>query len=111
MASPMSETEKPFAKQATEKLFALLNRADELGGELRDQIQEKMATDARYIKARKAVAKLSEEQKRVVQLSFFEDKPHAEIATDLNIPLGTVKSRIRLAMKHLRSHLGEVTEP
>jgi len=55
----MSETEKPkFAKQAAEKLVAMLNRADELGGELRDQIQEKMATDQRYIKARKTVAKL-----------------------------------------------------
>jgi glutaredoxin len=47
-----------FAKQAAEKLVEMLNRADALGGELRDQIQEKMATDARYIKARKAVAKL-----------------------------------------------------
>jgi glutaredoxin len=55
----MSETEKPkFAKQAAEKVVAMLNRADELGGELRDQIQEKMQTDERYIKARKAVAKL-----------------------------------------------------
>ena len=55
----MSEPEKPkFTKQAAEKVVALLNRADELGGELRDSIQEKMATDARYIKARKAVAKL-----------------------------------------------------
>lgn len=55
----MSETQKStFAKQAAERIVAMLNRADELGGELRDQIQEKMATDARYIKARKAVAKL-----------------------------------------------------
>jgi glutaredoxin len=55
----MSETQKStFAKQAAERIVAALNRADELGGELRDQIQEKMATDARYIKARKAVAKL-----------------------------------------------------
>lgn len=61
-------------------------------------------------RVREAVSRLSEDQKRVVQLSFFEDKPHAEIANDLNIPLGTVKSRIRLAMKHLRSHLGEVTD-
>ncbi len=55
----MSETQKStFAKQAAERIVSMLNRADELGGELRDQIQEKMATDARYIKARKAVAKL-----------------------------------------------------
>ena len=55
----MSETQKAsITKQAAEKVVALLNRADELGGELRDTIQERMATDQRYIKARKAVAKL-----------------------------------------------------
>src|SRR3569623_242467 len=55
MTEPQKST---FAKHAAERLVSMLNRADELGGELRDQIQEKMATDARYIKARKAVAKL-----------------------------------------------------
>jgi RNA polymerase sigma-70 factor (ECF subfamily) len=44
---------------------------------------------------------------RVVELSFFEEKAHAEIATILEIPLGTVKSRLRLAMSRLRSLLGE----
>ena len=38
--------------------MAALNRADEIGGEVRDFIQDKMATDPRYITARKAVAKL-----------------------------------------------------
>ncbi len=46
-----------WTKQATEKLFAVLNRADEIGGELRDYLQDKMATDERYVKARKAIAK------------------------------------------------------
>jgi glutaredoxin len=45
-------------KQATEKVMAAFNRADELGGELRDFIQDKLATDPRYIKARRAWAKL-----------------------------------------------------
>jgi RNA polymerase sigma-70 factor (ECF subfamily) len=54
---------------------------------------------------RAAVAELSEEQIRVVTLSFFEDKVHAEIADELKLPLGTVKSRLRLAMKHLRGRL------
>jgi len=45
-------------KQATEKLFAALNRADELGGELRDYLQDKVATDQRYVSARKRIAKL-----------------------------------------------------
>jgi RNA polymerase sigma-70 factor (ECF subfamily) len=54
---------------------------------------------------RAALAQLSGEQTRVVQLSFFEGKPHADIADELKIPLGTVKSRLRLAMKRLRELL------
>ena len=51
-----------------------------------------------------AMAALSEEQKQVVRLAFFEDKPHSEIATVLSLPLGTVKSRLRLALIKLRAH-------
>ncbi len=56
----MAETEgtQTWSKQASERLMAALNRADELGGELRDYLQERVATDPRYVKARKAVAKL-----------------------------------------------------
>ena len=45
-------------KQATEKLFAALNRADEIGGEIRDYLQDKVATDPRYVAARKRIAAL-----------------------------------------------------
>lgn len=55
---PESEKDEKFAKVAGEKLMAALNRADEIGGELRDFIQDKMNTDPRYIRARKAWAKL-----------------------------------------------------
>ena len=44
--------------KATEKLFAALNRADEIGGEIRDYLQDKVATDRRYVEARKRLAKL-----------------------------------------------------
>jgi RNA polymerase sigma-70 factor, ECF subfamily len=54
-----------------------------------------------------AMAELSDDQKRVIELSFFEEKAHAEIAAILAIPLGTVKSRLRLAMTRLRNLLGE----
>lgn len=56
---------------------------------------------------RLALKELPAEQAEVVMLSFFGDKPHSEIATELNIPLGTVKSRLRLAMMRLRSALGD----
>jgi RNA polymerase sigma-70 factor (ECF subfamily) len=51
-----------------------------------------------------ALATLPEEQQRVVRLSFFEDRPHPEIAAQLSLPLGTVKSRLRLALTKLRLH-------
>jgi len=47
---------------------------------------------------------LSEDQRQVVRLSFFEDRPHSEIAERLSLPLGTVKSRLRLALIKLRAH-------
>lgn len=51
-----------------------------------------------------ALATLSDEQRQVVRLSFFEDRPHSEIAERLSLPLGTVKSRLRLALIKLRAH-------
>ena len=56
---------------------------------------------------RSAVAGLSDEQQRVIELSFYQEMAHAEIANVLGIPLGTVKSRLRLAMGKLRSLLSE----
>jgi RNA polymerase sigma-70 factor (ECF subfamily) len=57
---------------------------------------------------RSAMTGLSAEQIEVVRLSFFEDQPHTEIAERLGIPLGTVKSRLRLAFARLREHLGDL---
>lgn len=57
---------------------------------------------------RTALAQLSKDHVKVVRLSFFEGKAHREIAEVLNIPLGTVKSRLRLAMGRLRELLGEL---
>jgi RNA polymerase sigma-70 factor (ECF subfamily) len=54
-----------------------------------------------------AIGTLSTDQARVVREAFFSDKPHSEIATDLGLPLGTVKSRLRLAMVRLRTLLEE----
>jgi RNA polymerase sigma-70 factor (ECF subfamily) len=58
-------------------------------------------------RVRAALAALPAEQMRCIELSFYQEKAHAEIARLLEIPLGTVKSRLRLAMDHLRGLLGE----
>jgi RNA polymerase sigma-70 factor (ECF subfamily) len=56
---------------------------------------------------RQAMVGLPEEQVEVLKKAFFEDKPHSAIAEELNLPLGTVKSRIRLALARLRLVLPE----
>ena len=56
-----------------------------------------------------ALATLPDDQLRVIELSFFDEKAHAEIAQSLQIPLGTVKSRLRLAMNRLRGLLGDLS--
>jgi len=52
-----------------------------------------------------AMAELSDKQREVLRLAFFEDQPHEAIARRLGLPIGTVKSRIRLAYGHLRTRL------
>lgn len=62
----------------------------------------------REARLRKAVAELPGEQARLLRMSFFEDKSHSVIAEELDLPLGTVKSRLRLALSRLRTMLEDV---
>ena len=55
-----------------------------------------------------ALAELPDDQRNVIELSFMKGLSHSEIAERLGLPLGTVKSRIRLAFQRLRGELGEV---
>jgi RNA polymerase sigma-70 factor (ECF subfamily) len=89
-------------------------RADRVESSAFDQPPpEEMLPDAALVtsqseeQVRAALARLSPEQLQIVRLSFFEDRPHGEISQTLGLPLGTVKSRLRLAMKHLRKLLEE----
>jgi RNA polymerase sigma-70 factor (ECF subfamily) len=54
---------------------------------------------------RKALEKLGPEQRRLVELAFFSGFTHSELAARLNLPLGTVKTRIRAAMGRLKQEL------
>lgn len=59
----------------------------------------------RQARLRAAVARLPDEQARLLRLSYFEDKSHSTIADELDLPLGTVKSRLRLALSRLKTLL------
>ena len=54
---------------------------------------------------RMALEKLPDEQRELVRLAFYNGWSHSKIAEDTNLPLGTVKSRLRLAFSRLRNEL------
>jgi RNA polymerase sigma-70 factor (ECF subfamily) len=66
-----------------------------------------LAAGDRAMRVRAALAALPVEQADVIRLAYFDDRPHADIERVLGIPLGTVKSRLRLAMSRLRGLLDE----
>jgi RNA polymerase sigma-70 factor (ECF subfamily) len=72
-----------------------------------EQVDDAMARNDEADRIARALSCLSEEQSMAIRLSFIEERPHPEIADFLGIPLGTVKSRIRLAMNRLRALLDE----
>ncbi len=67
-------------------------------GNVEDQAESNMQGQ----RLRQAVNSLPDEQKRVLALAFFQGYTHEEIAQVCAEPLGTVKTRIRLAMHKLR---------
>ena len=62
----------------------------------------------RYRSLKAGLKKLPEEQATILKMAFFDHKAHSQIAAETGLPLGTVKSRIRLAMQRLKDDLGEL---
>lgn len=81
--------------------------------DLADPLDVEAATLVRLESAsmRDRLATLPDEQRQIVELAYFQGYTHREIAVRLDLPLGTVKSRMRLAMERLRSTFrGEATD-
>ncbi len=57
----------------------------------------------------RALAQIPEEQRQLLILSYVDDVPQSEIAQRLKIPLGTVKSRMRLGYQRLRKILEQIS--
>ena len=59
-------------------------------------------------KIKNALKNLPPEQAKLILSAYYEEKSHRKIADETNLPLGTVKSRIRLAINRLRTQLEEL---
>jgi len=74
------------------------------------EIGKSIDAEQTYKRVKELLGDLSADQMTVIRKAFFEDKTHSEVAADLGLPLGTVKSRIRLALQRLRVGLdGDAT--
>ena len=79
---------------------------DWMGGDEPDQADVYAAAEESRTLAR-AMADLPEKQRVLIQRAYFGDLSHAQIAAETGLPLGTIKSRIRLALDRLRLKLSE----
>lgn len=68
----------------------------------------RMETRQSNDRLRAALKDLPPEQAELLRMAYFEDKPHSVISAENGIPLGTVKSRLRLAVDRLRKALRDV---
>ena len=70
-----------------------------------DSADKSVLAGQTYDRVKRLMDGLSADQLLVLRKAFFEDKTHTAIAEELKLPLGTVKSRIRLALGRLREAL------
>jgi RNA polymerase sigma-70 factor (ECF subfamily) len=75
--------------------------------DIRDFLYENNKTNDYEIEStiKKITQELDESQKKLIKMSFFEQKSHKNIAAELEIPLGTVKSRIRSSLNKMQKHI------
>ena len=80
------------------------DRTPGMGGETPDP-SAALSTSERARQVNEALAVLSVPQRQAIQLAYYEGLSHSEIAERLQEPLGTVKTRVRLAMQKLKEAL------
>jgi len=88
--------------------FYRKNKKNDINEEdIRDFLYENNKSDDYEIEStiKNITQELDENQKKLIKMSFFEQKSHKNIAAELEIPLGTVKSRIRATLNRMQKYL------
>lgn len=86
---------------AAEEIDSLLAEAPDPRIDVLDQVWQKQRGDALW----SALQRIPAEQRRVIVLAYFGGMSQSEISTHINVPLGTVKKRIRLGLQKMRAAL------
>ena len=71
-----------------------------------DSLDDLVCSRLEDVRVRTALAALPEAQRALIELGFYGERSHAELADLLQLPLGTVKTRIRAGLQKLRDTLG-----
>ena len=88
--------------------FYRKNKKNDINEEdIRDFLYENNKSDDYDIEStiKNITQELDENQKKLIKMSFFEQKSHKNIAAELEIPLGTVKSRIRATLNKMQKYI------
>lgn len=71
-----------------------------------DPVGERIVDREEHSRVRRAMGSLTDLQREALELAFFQDLTHAQVAEALGAPLGTVKTRIRDGLKRLSTEMG-----
>ncbi|MEM9908256.1 MAG: sigma-70 family RNA polymerase sigma factor [Cyanobacteria bacterium P01_D01_bin.44] len=89
--------------QSTQSKY--LNKWQQQPSPLEPGPMEHASQQERNTMVRQALAQLTQQQRQVLELSYYQGQSQTEIAQQLDVPLGTVKSWARRGLLKLRSHL------
>lgn len=81
-------------------------RVELQGNPAADPALEQLAQAEQVVEVQTALAELSESQRQVLKMAYYEGMSQTEIAKQLDLPLGTVKARARRGLLRLRELLG-----
>ena len=74
-----------------------------------DSVDDTVVASIDAERVARAVADLPDDQRVVIEMAFLDGDSHGDIAARLDLPLGTVKGRVRLGLKKLGGKLGAAT--
>jgi RNA polymerase sigma-70 factor (ECF subfamily) len=91
---------QPYSDEYEDKFILPVIKSNGVSLELKDALN-------RTVKMQKAMEDLTDAQQYVIHLAYFEGLTESEIAAKLNIPVPTVKSKIRIALNNLKENLSK----